>query len=51
KAEPYNKSKTMRLLSQGDQLTVLVETPAWLRVQTASGEQGWVYRLMLEVTP
>ncbi|HEV2732126.1 MAG TPA: SH3 domain-containing protein, partial [Terriglobales bacterium] len=51
KAEPYNRSKTMRLLSQGDQLTVLVETPAWLRVKTTSGEQGWVYRLMLEVTP
>jgi hypothetical protein len=51
KAEPYNQSKTVRLLTQGDQLTVLVETPAWLRVHTPSGEQGWVYRPMLEVTP
>jgi hypothetical protein len=51
KAEPYNQSKTVQLLSKGDQLTVLVQTPNWYRVQTASGEQGWVYRLMLETTP
>jgi len=51
KAEPYNQSKTTRLLSQGEQLTVLVETPSWYRVQAATGEQGWIYRLMLEITP
>jgi len=51
KTEPYNQSKTVQLLSKGDQLTVLVQTPNWYRVQTASGEQGWVYRLMLETTP
>jgi hypothetical protein len=51
KAQPYNRAKTMRLLSEGDRLTILLETPAWLRVQTADGEQGWVYRLMLEVNP
>jgi hypothetical protein len=51
KAEPYNQSKTVRLLAQGDQLKVLVKTPAWYHVLTSSGEQGWVYRLMLEVTP
>jgi hypothetical protein len=51
KAQPYNQAKTMRLLSEGDRLTILLETPAWLRVQTAEGEQGWVYRLMLEVSP
>src|SRR5438094_2028 len=50
KAEPYNQSKTVRVLSQGDELTVLVETPSWYRVQMATGEQGWVYRLMLEIT-
>jgi len=50
KAEPYNQSKTTRLLSQGEQLTVLVETPSWYRVQTTTGEQGWIYRLMLEIT-
>jgi hypothetical protein len=51
KAQPYNQAKTIRLLSEGEGLTVLLETSAWLRVQTAGGEQGWVYRLMLEVSP
>jgi SH3-like domain-containing protein len=50
KAEPYNQSKTLKSLSQGDAVTVLLETRSWYRVQAASGEQGWVYRLMLEVT-
>jgi hypothetical protein len=49
KVEPYNQSKTLQLLSQGDVVTVLQQTRSWYRVQVASGEQGWVYRLMLEV--
>jgi hypothetical protein len=49
KAEPYNESKTLRSLSPGDAVTVLLETPSWYRIQAANGEQGWVYRLMLEV--
>ena len=51
KAAPYNQSKTLRLLSQGEAVTILLRTPGWYRVQTANGEQGWVYRLMLEVAP
>ncbi|SRR5713226_593865 len=51
KAAPYNQAKTLRLLSQGEALTVLLRTPGWYRVQAANGEQGWVYRLMLEVAP
>ena len=49
KAEPYNDSKTLGLLSQGDRVTVLLETRSWYRIQAANGQQGWVYRLMLEV--
>ena len=49
KAEPYNASKTLGSLSQGDAVTVLTQTRSWYRVQAASGTQGWVYRLMLEV--
>ena len=48
KAEPYNDSKTLSLLSQGDPVTVLQETRSWCRVQAAGGQQGWVYRLLLE---
>lgn len=49
KAEPYNESKTLGLLAQGDSVTVLLEIRSWYRVQTNKGQQGWVYRLMLEV--
>ena len=49
KAQPYNESKTVGSLSQGDAVTVLTQTRSWYRVQAAGGTQGWVYRLMLEV--
>ena len=49
KAAPYNQSKTIRLLSRDEAVTVMEQTQHWYRVQTGSGEQGWVYRLMVEV--
>ena len=51
KAEPYNQSKTLQSLSHGDTVLVLLQTPGWYRVQTVKGDQGWVYRLMLEAGP
>jgi hypothetical protein len=50
KAAPYNQSKTARLLSRDEAVTVIEQTRHWYRVQTGSGEQGWVYRLMVEVS-
>jgi len=50
KAAPYNQSPTLQALAQGDTVTVLLQTRAWYRVQTLNGQQGWVYRLMLEVS-
>lgn len=49
KIAPYAQSKTLKELSQGELVTILVRTQHWYRIQTSSGEQGWVYRLMLEV--
>jgi hypothetical protein len=51
KAAPYNQSRTLQALSQGDTVAVLSQTRAWYRVQARNGQQGWVYRLMLEVAP
>jgi hypothetical protein len=51
KAAPYNESKTLQLIPQGETLTVLARTPHWYRVQAANGAQGWVYSPMLEVEP
>ncbi|PYX62845.1 MAG: hypothetical protein DMG74_19265 [Acidobacteria bacterium] len=48
KAQPYGQSKTVYSLSQGDTVLVLLQTPNWYRVQTADGQQGWIYRLLLE---
>jgi SH3-like domain-containing protein len=49
KAQPYNQSRTLQLLSQGTAVTVLLQTRSWYLIQAPSGDQGWVYRLMLEV--
>jgi len=49
KALPYNESKTVASLAQGESVSVLAQTRSWYRVQAADGKQGWVYRLMLEV--
>jgi hypothetical protein len=51
KAAPYNESKTLQLIPQGETLTVLARTPHWYRVQAANGAQGWVYSTILEVEP
>jgi hypothetical protein len=48
KAQPYNQSKTLYSLSQGASVLVLLQTPNWYRVQTADGQEGWIYRLLLE---
>ena len=49
KNSPYNESKTIKELTQGELVTVLLQTRNWYRVQTSDGEEGWVYGLMLEV--
>jgi hypothetical protein len=51
KSAPYNKAKTLQSLTQGDQVAVLVETPKWVQVIAPNGEQGWIYRMMIEVVP
>jgi hypothetical protein len=49
KAAPYTKSKTLQSLTQGDTVTVLLQTPNWYHVLAPNGEQGWIYRMMIEV--
>jgi Bacterial SH3 domain len=51
KSVPYTQAKTLELLSQGSAVTVLAQVPNWYRVQSANGQQGWVYQLMLEFGP
>ena len=49
KAAPYTKSKTLQSLTQGDTVTVVLQTPNWYQIVAPNGEQGWVYRMMVEV--
>jgi len=51
KTAPYNESKTLQLLPQGEAVMVLMRTPRWYRVEVANGAQGWVYSPMLEGAP
>jgi Bacterial SH3 domain len=51
KAAPYNQSKTLQVLSQGEPVTLILQTPGWLRVRASNGTQGWVFGLMLEAAP
>jgi hypothetical protein len=51
KADPYNASRTLKLLNRGDAVTVLLQTPGWFQVRTGDGQVGWIFRLMLEVAP
>jgi len=50
KAAPYNRAKTIRLLSRDEAVMVMEQTHHWCHVQTGNGEKGWVYRLMVEVS-
>jgi hypothetical protein len=49
KAAPYTRSKTLQALTQGDTVTVLLQTPNWYQVVAPNGERGWIYRMMIEV--
>jgi hypothetical protein len=51
KALPYNHARTLQSLSQGDSVTVLLESSNWYQVAAPNGERGWVYHLMLELVP
>jgi hypothetical protein len=48
KAGPYNGARTLQLLSRGQAVILLARAGGWCHVQTAHGEQGWVFHQMLE---
>lgn len=50
KASPYNGARTLQLLTRGQAVILLTRAGGWCRVQTAHGEQGWVFHQMLEGT-
>ncbi|NDQ56560.1 MAG: hypothetical protein GZ088_05735 [Acidipila sp.] len=51
KSAPYNHAPTLLPLGRDEMVTVLEATPFWLRVREPQGQEGWVYRLLVEVQP
>ena len=43
-------SATLQSLVQGNSVMVTLQTRNWCRVRTADGQEGWIYRLMLQVS-
>ena len=51
KSAPYNHAPTLLPMGRDEMVTVLKATPFWLRVREPQGQEGWVYRLLVEVKP
>jgi hypothetical protein len=51
KSAPYNHAPTVLPLARDEVVTILEFTPFWLRVREPQGQEGWVYRLLVEVQP
>jgi len=48
---PYHHADTVQALKQGQEVTVIVTTPSWYRVRSADGQEGWIFRSLLEAQP
>jgi hypothetical protein len=42
---------TLRSLSAGTEVLIVISTPYWLGVETHEGQQGWILRDELELVP
>jgi hypothetical protein len=51
KSAPFRSSSSVKALSAGAQVLVLIKTPYWFGVETESGEHGWIHRSELEQLP
>lgn len=51
KAEPYTDSKTLQSIASGEPVTILLQTHSWYQVQSAAGNVGWIYALLVEPNP
>ncbi len=51
RTEPANNSSAMRSLDLGERLELLAEEDNWLKVRDAQGNNGWVYRPYVVLSP
>ena len=51
KSAPFHSASSLKPLSAGSQVVILISTHYWYGVETESGEHGWVHHSQLEPLP
>jgi hypothetical protein len=51
KSAPFRSASSLKPLSPGSQVLILISTPYWFGVETEDGQHGWIHRSELEQLP
>lgn len=51
KTAPFRSASSVKSVSAGSQVVILISTPYWYGVETQDGEHGWIHRSQLEQLP
>lgn len=51
KSAPFHTASTLKSLSSGTEVLILISTPYWYGVETHDGQHGWIIRDQLEQLP
>lgn len=51
RSAPYRSASSLKSLSPGTEVVILVATPYWYGVETEDGQHGWLHRSELELLP
>ena len=51
KSAPFHSATSLKSLSAGSRVVILISTPYWLGVETEDGQHGWIHRTQLEALP
>lgn len=51
KAAPFHSASTLKSLSAGTEVLLVISTPYWVGVETHDGQHGWILRDELEQLP
>ena len=51
KAAPFHSASTLKSLSSGTEVLIVISTPYWFGVETHDGQHGWIPRDQLELLP
>jgi hypothetical protein len=51
KSAPFHTASTLKSLSTGTEVLIVISTPYWFGVETHDGQHGWIPRDQLELLP